>query len=195
MTACAIWSTALATAPGERVISFRAVAWLSAAARPICVTGFPPASDTPGYPYSVQVALEIFVKSMTWNVLPAAPWASPSFRPSERVGQAGAAPATVGLADAAGVALTVIVFVGEGAGLALLPHPAASAVTQVSAPPASTRRRPARAGTRPSMGEQEVIARFFLPRRLREPYDWYDVLYPAAVGRFAHVGGRSFPGR
>ena len=148
LTACAIWSTALATAPGERVTSFRAVAWLSAAARPICVTGFPPASDTPGYPYSVQVALETFVKSMTWNVLPAAPWASPSFRPSERVGQAGAAPATVGLAapvagvagvpaaalaDAAGVALTVIVFVGAGAGLPLLPHPAASAVTQVSA--------------------------------------------------------------
>ena len=146
---------------------------------------------------------------MTWYVLPAAPWAGPSFRPSERVGQAGAAPATVGLADAAGVAgvpaaaladaagvaLTVIVLVGAGAGLALLPHPAASAATQVSAPPASTRRRSARADTRQSMGEQGVIARFFLPRRLREPYDWYDVLYPAVVGRFAHVGGRSFPGR
>ena len=68
---------------------------------------------------------------MTWNVLPAAPWASPSLRPSERVGQAGAAAAAVGLAapvagvpgvaaallaDAAGVALTVIVLVGAFAG-------------------------------------------------------------------------------
>ena len=45
----------------------------------------------------------MFVKSMTWNVLPAAPWASPSFRPRDRVGQAVAAPA-VGLAEpAAGV--------------------------------------------------------------------------------------------
>src|ERR1700733_12106578 len=100
---------------------------------------------------------------MTWYVLPAAPWAGPSFRPSERVGQAGAAPATVGLAEgalaeAAGVALTVIVFVGAGAGLALLMHPEASAATQVSAPPASTRRRSARANTRQSMGEQGVIA-------------------------------------
>ena len=42
----------------------------------------------------------MFVKSMTWYVLPAAPWASPSLRPSERIGQAGAAPATVGLAEA-----------------------------------------------------------------------------------------------
>ena len=48
------------------MISFRGVAWLSAAGRPICEVGVPPASDTPGYPYSVQVALEIFVKSMTW---------------------------------------------------------------------------------------------------------------------------------
>src|SRR3984885_4563453 len=111
----------------------------------------------------------MFVKSMTWYVLPAAPWAGPSFRPSERVGQAGAAPATVGLAeaaggpaaalaDAAGVALTVIVLVGAGAGLALLMHPEASAAAQVSAPPASTRRRSARANTRQSMGEQGVIA-------------------------------------
>src|SRR6266852_1165392 len=138
---------------------------------------------------------------MTWNVLPAAPWASPSFRPRERVGQAGAAPPGAGpaapvdgvaevaaavLADAAGVALTVIVLVGAAAGLPLLPHPAASAVTQVSAAPASTRR---------SVGEHGVIARFFLPRRLREPYDRYDALCPAAVGRFAHVGGGSFPGR
>src|SRR5580704_2353383 len=128
----------------------------------------------------------MFVKSMTWNVLPAAPWASPSFRPSERVGQAGAAPAAVGLAapgagaaavpaaapaDAAGVARTVIVLVGVGAGLALLPHPAARAVTQVSAAPASIRPRGALADTRQSMGEQGVIGRFFLPRRLREPYD------------------------
>jgi hypothetical protein len=148
------------------VTSFRAVAWLSAAARPICVTGFPPASETPGYPYSVQLTLEMFVKSMTWNVLPAAPWANPSFKPSERVGQAAAAPATVGLAapvagvagvpgvvlaDAAGVALTVIVLVGAGAGLPPLPHPAASAVTQRSAAPASTR---------PSVGEHGVIGRF-----------------------------------
>src|SRR3984957_11969024 len=108
----------------------------------------------------------MFVKSMTWNVLPAAPSADPSFRPSERVGQAGAAQATVGLADAAGVAgvpaaaladaagvaLTVIVLVGAGAGLALLMHPAASAATQVSAPPASTRRGGARGNPPPRMG-------------------------------------------
>jgi hypothetical protein len=145
----------------------------------------------------------MFVKSMTWNVLPAAPWPDPSFRPSERVGQAGAAPATLGvagvpaaaLADAAGVALTVIVLVGAGAGLPPLPHPAASTATQGSAAPASVRRTTAPANTRRSMGERGVIARFFLPRRLREPYDWYDVLYPAAVGRCAHVGGGSFPGR
>jgi hypothetical protein len=111
-------------------------------------------------------------------------------------GEAGVAgvPAAA-LADAAGVALTVIVLVGAGAGLPLLPHPAASAVTQVSASPATIRRRGTLAGTRQSMGEGGVIARFFLPRRLREPDDWYDVLYPAAVGRFAHVGGGSFPGR
>jgi hypothetical protein len=152
----------------------------------------------------------MFVKSMTWNVLPAAPWLNPSFRPSERVGQAGAAPAAVGLAapvagvagvpaaalaDAAGVALTVIVLVGAAAGLPLLAHPAASAVTQVSAAPASIRRRTARADTRRGMGEHGVIARFFLPRRLRKPYDWYDVRYPVTVGRLAHVGGGSFPGR
>src|ERR1700733_12050756 len=111
---------------------------------------------------------------MTWYVLPAAPWASPSFRPSERVGQAGAAPAAVGLAapgagvpaaaraDAAGVARTVIVLVGVGAGLALLPHPAARAVTQVSAAPASIRPRGALADTRQSMGGQGVIGRVFL---------------------------------
>jgi hypothetical protein len=99
------------------------------------------------------------------------------------------------LADAAGVALTVIVLVGAGAGLPLLPHPAASTVTQGSAAPASTRRATAPANTRRSMGERGVIARFSLPRRLREPYDWYDALYPAAVGRCAHVGGGSFPGR
>ena len=109
-------------------------------------------------------------------MLPAAPWASPSFRPSERVGQAGAAPAGAGLAapvdgagvaaavlaDVAGVALTVIVLVGTAAGLPLFPHPAASAATQGSAAPVSTRR---------SVAERGVIARFFLPRRLREPCD------------------------
>jgi hypothetical protein len=36
------------------------------AAAPIWVTGLPPASDTPGYPYSVHGAFEMFVKSMTW---------------------------------------------------------------------------------------------------------------------------------
>ena len=165
----------MATAPGASVTSFRAVAGLSAAARPICLTGLPPARDTPGYPYSVQVALEIFVKSMTWKVLPAAPWASPGFRPRERVGQAGAAPAAVGLArrcgaglaagllaDAAEVALTVIVLVGAAAGLPLLPHPAARAAAQRSTAPARSRW---------SGGGGGVIARFFLPRRLREPYD------------------------
>jgi len=30
------------------------------------VTGLPLASDTPGYPYRVQVELEMFVNSMTW---------------------------------------------------------------------------------------------------------------------------------
>ena len=155
------------------------------------MTGFPPASDTPGYPYSVQVALEMFVKSMTWYVLPAAPWANPSFRPRERVGQAGAAPATVGVAapvavavpvaapvagvagvagvpaaalgDAAGVARTVIVLVGVAAGLPLLPHPAASAGTQVSAAPASIRRTTAPVDTRRGMVERGVIDWFFLP--------------------------------
>ena len=170
---------ALATAPGERVTGFRAVAWLSAAARPIWVTGFPPASEAPGYPCSVQVALEMFVKSMTWNALPAAPWPNPSFRPSERVWAGRRRAATVGvaapvagvagvpataLADAAGVALTVIVLVGAAAGLPLLPHPAASAVTQVSAAPASIRRATALANTRRSMAEHGVIARFFLPQ-------------------------------
>ena len=33
---------------------------------PTWVTGVPAASDTPGYPYRVHVALEMFVKSMTW---------------------------------------------------------------------------------------------------------------------------------
>src|SRR5882757_3439801 len=113
---------------------------------------------------------------MTWNVLPAAPWAGPSFSPSARVAQAGAPAAAVGLAapaagaglaaavlaDAAGMALTVIVLVGVAAGLPLLPHPAASAATLVSAAPASTRR---------SVAEHGVIVRFFLPRRLREPCD------------------------
>ena len=117
----------------------------------------------------------MFVKSMTWYVLPAAPWASPSFRPRERVGQAGAAaavglavpvagvPGAAALAGAAGVAWTVIVLVGAAAGLPLLPHPAASAAAQVSAAPASSRR---------SVAEHEVIVRvFLLPGRLREPYD------------------------
>jgi hypothetical protein len=53
------------------------------AAAPICVTGDPPASATPGYPYSVHGAPEMFVKSMTWYIDPAAPWATPrlAFRP------------------------------------------------------------------------------------------------------------------
>jgi hypothetical protein len=166
LTACTIWSTALATAPGERVTSFRAVVRGFGRGQADLRDWFPPASETPGYPYSVQLTLEMFVKSMTWNVLPAGPCANPSFKPSERVGQAAAAPATVGLAapvagvagvpglvlaDAAGVALTVIVLVGAGAGLPPLPHPAASAVTQRSAAPASTR---------PSVGEHGVIGRF-----------------------------------
>jgi hypothetical protein len=116
------------------------------------------------------------VKSMTWNVLPAAPWPSPGFRRRERVGQAGAAPAAVGLAapvagtglaaglvaGPAGEALTVIVLVGAAAGLPLLPQPAASAGAPRSAAAARSRR---------SGGGDEVIGRFFLPRRLREPYD------------------------
>jgi hypothetical protein len=36
------------------------------AAWPTWVTGVPAASDTPGYPYSVHVTLEMFVKTMTW---------------------------------------------------------------------------------------------------------------------------------
>jgi hypothetical protein len=36
------------------------------AAAPTCVTGVPAASATPGYPYSVQVVPEMFVKSMIW---------------------------------------------------------------------------------------------------------------------------------
>src|SRR3984957_6797593 len=124
---------------------------------------------------------------MTWNVLPAAPWASPSFTRRERVAQA-RAPAAVGLAvpvagtglaaglvtGAAGVALTVIVLVGAAAGLLpLLPQPAASAAAHGS---------PAAARNRRSGGGDEVIGRFFLPRRLREPYDWYDALCLPAVG-------------
>ncbi|MDX6333167.1 MAG: hypothetical protein QOG05_507 [Streptosporangiaceae bacterium] len=35
------------------------------------------------------------------------------------------------------------------------------------------------------MGVAEVIKRFFLPGRLREPRDWYDALWPLAVGVFA----------
>ena len=40
------------------------------------------------------------------------------------------------------------------------------------------------------MAEHGVIARFFLPRRLREPYDWYDVLYRRRLaGSRMSVGG------
>jgi hypothetical protein len=99
------------------------------------------------------------------------------------------------LADAAGVALTVIVLVGVAAGLPLLPHPPASAGTQLSAAPASIRRGAPPANTRRSMVVHGVIARFFLPGRLRKPYDRYDVLCFTAVGRCAHVGEGSFPGR
>ncbi len=67
------------------------------------------------------------------------------------------------LADAAGVARRVIVLVGAAAGLPLLPHPAASAGTQVSAVPASIRRTTALANIRQGMGEHGVIVRFFLP--------------------------------
>jgi len=98
------------------------------------------------------------------------------------------------LAATVGVALTVIVLMGLAAGLPRLPHPAASAGTQVSAAPASIRRTTAPANTRRGMVEHEVIGRFFLPGRLREPYDRYDAFYPVAVGRFAHVSEGSFPG-
>jgi hypothetical protein len=37
---------------------------LRAAAAPICASGLPPASDTPGYPYSVQLSVPVFVKTI-----------------------------------------------------------------------------------------------------------------------------------
>jgi hypothetical protein len=89
----------------------------------------------------------------------------------------------------------VIVLMGAAAGLPPLAHPAAAAMTPVSAAPVSARRGVAPARTRRSRGEHGVIARFFLPRRLCKPYDRYDALCPAAVGLSAHVGGGSFPGR
>src|SRR5215468_6604267 len=93
----------------------------------------------------------MLVKSSTWQTLPAAPWLSPGFRPSERVGQgagpAGAAGVPVAgpgllLAGACGDAVTVTVLVGAAPGVEL-PHAAASTATL-----ASTAAMASRAGLR-----------------------------------------------
>jgi hypothetical protein len=56
----------LAVWPGPSVTSAAAVAVDRVAAAPTWLTGVPLASETPGYPYKVHGALEMFVKSMTW---------------------------------------------------------------------------------------------------------------------------------
>src|SRR5215469_9577688 len=87
----------------------------------------------------------MLVKSITWYVLPAAPWASPGFRASDRVGH-GAGPTAAGefvtgagllVVPLCGVTVTVTVLVGVLAapGVAL-PQAAVSAATQASAAPA-----------------------------------------------------------
>ena len=59
-------SRAFAVCPGARDTTVGPATLDREAAIPIWATGVPAASDTPGYPYRVHVAPEMFVKSMTW---------------------------------------------------------------------------------------------------------------------------------
>ena len=61
-----IRSSVFATAPGFRVIRAGPACGDRDAAAPIWVTGDPPASAMPGYPYSEHDAVPMLVKSMTW---------------------------------------------------------------------------------------------------------------------------------
>ena len=135
---------------GWSVTSLRGVAEFSLAGLPIWWTGFAVCRDTPGYPYRVQVTLEMLVKSIVVKTLPAVPWPTPSFTWRERVGQ-GPGPAGAGeageLAGAAGADDAGALLAG-GAEEALppavvleeLPHPAASTAAQVSTTAGSARR-------------------------------------------------------
>jgi hypothetical protein len=109
----------------------------------------------------------MFVKSITVYVLPAAPWASPSFTPRERVGHgggpAGAWEAGGTAAEVAGAAdvgaelagaLEVTVTVATGAGPPEL-QPEASTAMQVRVPPATARR---------AIRSDEVIRGILVPR-------------------------------
>src|SRR6266702_482206 len=92
----------------------------------------------------------MFVKSMTWSMLPAVPWLMPAFTPRYRAGH-GAGPGGVAgdggaiglpaamLADAAGVAVTVTAWAGAADGLAEPPQAVSRTALQPSAAPAMAR--------------------------------------------------------
>ena len=109
-----ICSNAFAVVCGCSVTSSRGVAGFSLAGLPIWLSGFALCRDTPGYPYRVQVTLEMLVKSIAVYTLPAVPWLTPSFTWREWVGQgtAGSTYTTIDFTNISNVTCTLYGYPG-----------------------------------------------------------------------------------